>query len=456
MKRKFNLILMLLKVFADALAVYFSFIFAYLLRFNFSIIPVTKGIPSISVYIQTMPAVIIVFLAVFKWGKFYEEHKIIYKTDEFLNIVRAVTVAIIITIALTFVYREYSYSRVVIGYSYILNIIFIYLLHRILRLLRIKLLVPFSGKFGILVIGGQKVKRTLLKNISKHHGEFNVYFMPDIEIPRVREFISHMGVQEVVIADSSLNREKIMKLINLCEKMDIEFKMVPDMLELKMGEMSFDKYFGVPVLELKHPLFEPSNYYFKRTYDILLSMIILTILSPFLTLVMIGIKLDSLGPIIYSHLRKGYKGRSFFFFKFRSMVNDADMRLKDIIKHSERIGPVFKMRKDPRVTRAGKFLRKYSIDEIPQLFNVLKGDMSLVGPRPQVLWETAVYNEEAKRRLNILPGITGLWQISGRSDLSYEEMIRLDLYYLENWTPGFDIKILIKTLPVVLLRKGAY
>ncbi len=138
------------------------------------------------------------------------------------------------------------------------------------------------------------------------------------------------------------------------------------------------------------------------------------------------------------------------------MVNDADMRLKDIIKHSERIGPVFKMRKDPRVTRAGKFLRKYSIDEIPQLFNVLKGDMSLVGPRPQVLWETAVYNEEAKRRLNILPGITGLWQISGRSDLSYEEMIRLDLYYLENWTPGFDIKILIKTLPVVLLRKGAY
>ncbi|MFH1415849.1 MAG: sugar transferase, partial [Elusimicrobiota bacterium] len=195
---------------------------------------------------------------------------------------------------------------------------------------------------------------------------------------------------------------------------------------------------------------------FKRVCDIVMSMLIMVALGPFLLFLIIVIKLDTPGPIIYSHLRKGYRGKSFKFYKFRSMIRDADNQLDELIEKNERGGPVFKMRKDPRVTKAGLFIRKYSIDEIPQLFNVLKGDMSLVGPRPQVLWEAKVYDEEAKRRLNILPGVTGLWQVSGRSDLSYKQMIELDLYYLENWTPGLDMKILSKTLPVVLMKKGAY
>jgi lipopolysaccharide/colanic/teichoic acid biosynthesis glycosyltransferase len=125
------------------------------------------------------------------------------------------------------------------------------------------------------------------------------------------------------------------------------------------------------------------------------------------------------------------------------------------MKDNERSGSAFKIKDDPRITYIGKFIRKYSVDEIPQLFNVLKGDMSLIGPRPQVLWETEEYDETAKRRLSILPGVTGLWQVSGRSDLSFEEMIQLDIYYLENWTLGFDLKILLRTIPVVILKKGA-
>jgi exopolysaccharide biosynthesis polyprenyl glycosylphosphotransferase len=294
-----------------------------------------------------------------------------------------------------------------------------------------------------------------MKNISKRK-EFNVSFSPAMDLEQIRGCIAGRNIREVVLAESNVDREKVMKLINFCEVSDIDFKMVPDMLELKMGEMNFDSYFGIPVLELKHPLFELSNYYFKRIFDILGSMLIFLVLMPFLIFLVICIKIDSSGPVIYSHMRKGFKGKAFRFFKFRSMVSDADLKLQEVIKYNERGGPVFKMKADPRITRIGKFIRKYSIDEIPQLFNVLKGNMSLVGPRPQVLWEAAIYDDIAKRRLNILPGITGLWQVSGRSDLSFEEMINLDLYYLENWSPGLDIKILLKTVSVVVLKKGAY
>jgi exopolysaccharide biosynthesis polyprenyl glycosylphosphotransferase len=443
------------KLILDVIIVSVSFLLSYWVRFNISIIPAIKGVPSISEYVRVLPVVILVFIAVFKWCRFYEEHKIVYKTDEFLNIIKAVIIATVLIIAATFVYREYSYSRLVIVFSYMFNVLFLFLSHRLLRFFKIKLLVPVSGKIGILVIGGQKVRKALLKNISKHR-EFNVFFIPDVNLNTIKEYIYNKSVQEVIVADSSIDRKIILKLINFCEKMDIEFKMIPDMLELKMGEMTYDNYFGIPVLQLKHPLFEPSNYYFKRTFDIVLSMSTLVALAPALLFITLIVKIDSLGPAFYSQLRKGFKGIHFKFYKFRSMVNDADKRLKELINNNERGGPVFKMKNDPRVTKIGKFIRKYSIDEVPQLFNVLKGDMSLVGPRPQVLWEAEAYDEEAKRRLNVLPGVTGLWQVSGRSDLSYEEMIRLDLYYLENWSPGFDLKILCKTIPVVLLRKGAY
>src|SRR5262249_17363998 len=135
---------------------------------------------------------------------------------------------------------------------------------------------------------------------------------------------------------------------------------------------------------------------------------------------------------------------------------DADAHLEKLKARSDRSGPVFKMKDDPRITRVGKWLRKFSIDEIPQIINVLKGDMSLVGPRPQVLWEAAHYDDHAKKRLRILPGITGLWQVSGRASLSYEEMIDLDIFYLENWSLGLDLKILIRTLPAVFKSEGAY
>ncbi|MGM0441543.1 MAG: sugar transferase [Elusimicrobiota bacterium] len=455
MNKKAKFISIIIKMILDALVIYGTFLLAYWIRFNVSIVPVTKGVPDLDNYITAMPVVILIFLGTFKWAGIYSTAKgHIYKTDEFLKTVKAVGAAILLTVAATFVYREYSYSRLVIGYAAILTTIFIFSVHIFLRFLKEKILMPVASKLKILVIGGSKIKETFLKNTERFENVILEY-IEEFDPEKVKKIIRDREIDEVIISRTDIDSELLLSLIQYCESRNVEFKMIPNLVELKMGELSFDEYFGLPVLKLKHPLFEPANYYTKRIFDIVATMMLLTFSAPFVILTVILIKIDSKGPVIYSHLRKGYKGRNFPFYKFRSMVQNADELLEDLMDQNERSGKAFKMKDDPRVTRVGKVIRKYSIDEIPQLFNVLRGDMSLVGPRPQVLWEARQYNDFEKRRLNILPGITGLWQVSGRADLTYEEMIQLDIYYLENWTLGFDFKILFKTIPAVVLQKGA-
>ncbi|MEA3506799.1 MAG: sugar transferase [Elusimicrobiota bacterium] len=455
MNKKADIIFSFIKIVLDTAVVYFSFLAAYWFRFNVEIIPVTKGVPALEAYVKAMPVVILIFLGTFKWAGFYRQQKgHIYMSDEFINIVKAVFAAIVLITAATFIYREYEYSRLVIAYAAAFITVFIFLLHALLRFLRVKIFMPVSSNLRILVVGGEKSSKTFLKNTQKF-SNVTAFYKENFELEEIKKTVIGEKIHEVIFADTGIDNSLILELIQFCESKDIEFTMLPDVLELKMGELVYDKYFGLPVLKLKHPLFEPSNYYIKRSFDIILSMLLLMLFGPLLIAVMILIKLDSPGPIVYSHLRKGYKGRDFPFFKFRSMIENADQMLEKLLKFNERSGQAFKMKNDPRITAIGRFIRKYSIDELPQLFNVLRGDMSLVGPRPQVLWETEEYDDTARRRLNILPGITGLWQISGRSDLSFDEMITLDIYYLENWTLGFDLKILLKTVPVVILKKGA-
>ncbi|MBC7333758.1 MAG: sugar transferase, partial [Actinobacteria bacterium] len=168
------------------------------------------------------------------------------------------------------------------------------------------------------------------------------------------------------------------------------------------------------------------------------------------------IKLDSKGPIFFKQKRYTKDFKEFYIYKFRTMHVDAEERLKELLKYNEADGPIFKIRDDPRVTRVGKFLRRFSIDEIPQIINVLRGELSLVGPRPPLPREVEQYEDWQKKRLSVKQGITGLWQVSGRSELNFEEMARLDLYYIQNWSIGLDIKILLKTIPAVLSRRGAY
>ncbi len=245
-------------------------------------------------------------------------------------------------------------------------------------------------------------------------------------------------------------------MAGVCEDFLVPFRIVPDILELRMGEVIIDQSLGLPTFHIKPVSLHGWTFFYKRLFDILGSITILSLgLIPLVGTALL-IRLDSDGPILLKQARLGFKRRPFSFFKFRTMIANADDFLEELKNKTDRSGPVFKMKDDPRITRVGKWLRKFSLDEIPQIINILRGEMSLVGPRPQVLWEAAAYDDWAKKRLNVLPGITGLWQVSGRAHLSYEEMIDLDIYYIEHWSPGLDLKIILRTLPTILSGQGAY
>jgi exopolysaccharide biosynthesis polyprenyl glycosylphosphotransferase len=211
-----------------------------------------------------------------------------------------------------------------------------------------------------------------------------------------------------------------------------------------------------------HPVSHPvsarhSGYlFFKRLFDIVLSSLALVALSPLFLAVAIAIKLDSKGPVIYSQLRAGKGGKIFTFYKFRSMFMDADQKQMLLLSRNEADGPVFKIADDPRITKVGRFLRKTSIDEFPQLINILRGEMSIVGPRPPLLREMVQYTPEQMHRLDVKPGLTCYWQISGRSDLSFEKWMELDFQYIRERSLWTDFKIILKTFPAVLSERGAY
>ncbi|MDV3206279.1 MAG: exopolysaccharide biosynthesis polyprenyl glycosylphosphotransferase, partial [Rhodococcus ruber] len=195
----------------------------------------------------------------------------------------------------------------------------------------------------------------------------------------------------------------------------------------------------------------------KNIFDRVAALAIVALLAPLLLAIALAIRVTSAGPVLFRQTRVGRDGRTFTMFKFRSMVVDAEDRLAELADRSDGNGILFKMREDPRVTRVGRVIRRYSLDELPQLFNVVTGDMSLVGPRPPLECEVACYGEDgARRRLFVKPGLTGLWQVSGRSNLSWEESVRADLRYVENWTFALDLSILRRTLRAVLHSDGAY
>ncbi|MEO8851345.1 MAG: exopolysaccharide biosynthesis polyprenyl glycosylphosphotransferase, partial [Allobranchiibius sp.] len=213
---------------------------------------------------------------------------------------------------------------------------------------------------------------------------------------------------------------------------------------------------GLPLMSVEPPRYDGGRYLLKRIFDIVLSGVLLVALSPIFAVVAALIKFTDRGPVFFRQKRVGVNGASFPMTKFRSMVVNAELRLDDLEADAGSTATLFKMRHDPRITRVGTFLRAYSIDELPQLMDVFIGNMSLVGPRPALSSEVSVYRDFAHRRLNVKPGITGPWQVGGRSNLSWEDSIRKDLYYVENWTIIGDCLLLIKTVKAVLTREGAY
>jgi len=263
-------------------------------------------------------------------------------------------------------------------------------------------------------------------------------------------------VQEVIIADPEFPQERAVDLVDHCHQRGVTVRIAPSTMEILVHRAEFVPGASVPLFELRPPVFDGIDYAVKRTFDFVVALLLVVVLSPVLVLIAIAVAISSRGPVLYRSMRPGIGGESFACLKFRTMRSDADQIQADLESLNEATGPLFKIRRDPRLTRFGSFLRRYSLDELPQLLNVLAGQMSLVGPRPLPQRDFDQLEEWHKKRYLVLPGITGLWQVAGRSELDFDDLVRLDFLYLERWSVGLDLAILLKTVPAVLSRRGAF
>lgn len=250
------------------------------------------------------------------------------------------------------------------------------------------------------------------------------------------------------------DHELVCRVVCEAQRNRIGAALVPELFGFPAHSVSLAALGNVPVLQLHEERLSVFKIFLKRVIDVVLAIVGLVVAAPLMMAIAIAIRLESPGPALYRSLRIGTKGRRFVFYKFRTMISGADQMQSELLERNERQGPFFKIANDPRVTRVGRFLRRYSLDELPQLCNVIKGDMSLVGPRPHPATDFERYQPEHLRRLNVIPGMTGLWQITARQDPSFERSMDLDLEYIEHWSPWLDLQILLRTVPVLLRGTG--
>jgi len=276
-------------------------------------------------------------------------------------------------------------------------------------------------------------------------------------ISQLSQIIHVHVVDRVIFFPEAATVTSIQKSLYQCELEGIDASVALGFFDRRIANMRLEFVGGVPFIAFETTHKSPLQRALKRIMDVVLSGLGIFVLSPFLLFIALLIKLTSPGPILFAQPRMGLHGRVFTLYKFRSMYRDAEERLAELQSMNEADGPVFKIRNDPRITSVGKLMRKLSIDELPQLLNVFAGDMSLVGPRPPLPSEVSRYETWHRRRLSVRPGLTCLWQISGRSDaIDFHEWMRLDLKYLDNWSIWLDIRIILRTIPAVFLGKGAY
>ncbi len=320
-----------------------------------------------------------------------------------------------------------------------------------------------------LILGGGS-EATIIRDKLGAHPEYGLEVVAQIDTaapggdgPRLRSAesiaaaIEELEIDRVLIASSIGSHEEMLDLLRTVRRRDVQISIVPRYFEIFTSNAIFDDIQGIPVVTLPPLRLGRSSRLLKRSFDISVSGFALTLLAPLLGLIALAIRLDSKGSAIYRQPRRGRQGSTFSIAKFRTMYVGAEQRRAEVLHMNEVDGPLFKIKgSDPRVTRIGGLLRKTSLDELPQLWNVLRGDMSLVGPRPFVIYEADLIDGWGRSRLDMTPGITGLWQVLGRNDIPFEEMVKLDYLYVTNWSLWWDMKILFQTIPVVLGRRGAY
>ena len=270
------------------------------------------------------------------------------------------------------------------------------------------------------------------------------------------QIFAERQLDELIFAETDFDDRALVELVDLAHRRGVRVRVAPTTAELLTQRAEYVPGQGVPLFELRPPAFVGADWFVKRGFDLVVSVLVVVVGLPLWIAIAVAIKLGSRGPVFFRDERVGLNEREFGMIKFRTMYEDAPERQQRLEAENEAGGALFKLRDDPRVTPFGRVLRRFSLDEVPQVLNVLRGQMSLVGPRPLPLRDYRLLEPWHRKRYLVLPGMTGLWQIAGRSDLSFDDLVRLDFYYLENWSIWLDISILLRTIPAVLAARGAY
>lgn len=470
-RRRVSLIMAL----TDVVLINLAFATAYWVRYDlqwFRAVDPANDAP-FQVYIPFALVLTVLLMIAYKLGGVYDQPRSASWLDEVYALVGGTTTGIVIVTAITFWFRPLVYSRLMFLWAGGMIVTLLSLSRLIKRWIWESRMRQGIGVDRVLIVGAGEVGRRLMRNIvaQPELGYQVVGFVDDDpdknrtdigrfkalggidNLPRV---VQEEAIDEVIITLPWMYHRKILGIMRQCEREQVRARIVPDLFQLALSRVDIEDLGGIPIIGVKEISITGWNLALKRAGDLVVSLAGLILLSPLMLLISAAIKLDSPGPILFKQIRVGKGGRRFVFYKFRSMHQGAEEERPQLTDRDEVVGPTFKIRHDPRCTRVGRFLRRTSLDELPQLYNVLRGEMSLVGPRPAIPLEVEQYQEWHRKRLEIWPGITGLWQVSGRSQLTFDEMCLLDIYYLENWSPLLDLKIALKTIPAVLAGRGAY
>jgi len=470
-------------LFVDMLLAVVCFLVAYAMRFNVSLLNMGEVLGSEEFRPYLHLVVFAPIIRVFSYSLFG-----IYETTgrgpgamrDVFGLFKAICLGSGTLIIVAFLYRgvfefrEYSYPRMIFPLDWLLNLFTVTGAHSLLQAFLDEMKRRGVGVRRVAVQGIGETARTLLSDLDRFPelGYKVVGFIAtdfdETSITVGNKKFSHLQnpgdtlhlinkykLDEIVVTNVSKLDRDLMTFVDECHKRDVVVKLVPDFFGILMQRRTLDELAGHPVIQINEIAIVGSSRILKRLEDIVISSVLLATTSWILAFTAIAIKLETRGPVFFRQQRVGKNGATFTAYKFRSMLHDAEQHRSELDEVNEADGMLFKMKEDPRITRVGRFIRKTSIDELPQLFNVLLGNMSLVGPRPLPTSDIEKTGEWGHRRLSVVPGVTGMWQVN-REEHTTEEMVKWDIYYIENWSLWLDLKILFKTVGVVLFGKGAY
>jgi len=471
--KKTKLLFEILRVPIDFISTFSAFILAYKIRPFTDLIPgvhynfFPELLPPFDEYIKFSLIATVFLIVLFVFNNMYSTKSVERFSKTFIRITFMVSSWLMFIIAYYFlVIHQLFFSRIALAHIWLFSIAFV-TFGRIFILLIQEFLYRFDiGRIKVLFIGinsfadqSYKVlnldkKYKVIGALAEHHVSRKIGDLKIVgTIDQLESIVKKYQVDEIIQAEPNLKNVTPGDMLAFCRSHHVHYYFIPEVLRLQSVNVEMEMIDTVPLISMKQTRLEGWGHVYKRVFDFLFSFILIQLLIPVWLIVSILIKLDSRGSIIYKSNRK-YKDKIFNVYKFRSMVINADAKKANLLSQNERSGPLFKIKDDPRVTKLGRFLRKTSIDELPQLFNVLIGNMSLVGPRPHLPEEVDQYKTHHFGVFAIKPGITGLAQIYGRSNLDFEEEVKLDFYYIENWSMWLDFKIILKSAAIIFKADG--